>query len=199
MQVIVDFQHLNGLGMYLTEAQKADLYAELATGAESASCTAYIQLASPIDLRPRVRAAVGADLYRKAASNLRSVILDLCWDENKLASGVSPQVNSTVTTFDLIPDGQLGITKDQLSKQTLKVGGNAGPDVNAQGGTVLDWGSGLGVLQQLSIQEPTVIHSDSSSTAHMFEKFSAWDIDQAGSGGEYTVQAGFGWTNGVSL
>lgn len=33
----------------------------------------------------------------------------------------------------------------------------------------------------------------------MFEKFSITDIDIGGSGGEYTVQAGFGWTNGVVL
>ena len=33
----------------------------------------------------------------------------------------------------------------------------------------------------------------------MFEKFSISDVDSSGSGGEYTVQAGFGWTNGVVL
>ena len=33
----------------------------------------------------------------------------------------------------------------------------------------------------------------------MFEKFSISDIDSAGRGGEYTVQAGFGWTNGALL
>lgn len=33
----------------------------------------------------------------------------------------------------------------------------------------------------------------------MFEKFSNLNIDSAGRGGEYTVQAGFGWTNGVAL
>ena len=33
----------------------------------------------------------------------------------------------------------------------------------------------------------------------MFEKFSVLDVDSAGRGGEYTVQAGFGWTNGVVL
>jgi hypothetical protein len=33
----------------------------------------------------------------------------------------------------------------------------------------------------------------------MFEKFSIRDIDIGGLGGEYTVQAGFGWTNGVVL
>ncbi|PVF98538.1 trehalase-domain-containing protein [Serendipita vermifera] len=34
---------------------------------------------------------------------------------------------------------------------------------------------------------------------HLFEKFSALDVDSAGRGGEYAVQAGFGWTNGVLL
>ncbi|KAG5654309.1 hypothetical protein H0H81_004728 [Sphagnurus paluster] len=33
----------------------------------------------------------------------------------------------------------------------------------------------------------------------MFEKFSNLNINSAGGGGEYTVQAGFGWTNGVVL
>jgi hypothetical protein len=33
----------------------------------------------------------------------------------------------------------------------------------------------------------------------MFEKFSIRDVDSAGRGGEYTVQTGFGWTNGVVL
>jgi alpha,alpha-trehalase len=33
----------------------------------------------------------------------------------------------------------------------------------------------------------------------MFEKFSLLNVDSSGGGGEYTVQAGFGWTNGVLL
>ncbi|KAI0036264.1 Six-hairpin glycosidase-like protein [Vararia minispora EC-137] len=37
------------------------------------------------------------------------------------------------------------------------------------------------------------------NTGNMFEKFSIRNIDVGGSGGEYTVQAGFGWTNGVAL
>jgi alpha,alpha-trehalase len=60
-------------------------------------------------------------------------------------------------------------------------------------------GSIPGVLPQLSPEELNVTYSDPSSTGHMFEKFNAADIDIAGSGGEYTVQAGFGWTNGAVL
>ena len=37
------------------------------------------------------------------------------------------------------------------------------------------------------------------SLLQMFEKFSIRDVDSGGLGGEYTVQAGFGWTNGVAL
>ena len=33
----------------------------------------------------------------------------------------------------------------------------------------------------------------------MFEKFSISDVNSSGRGGEYTVQAGFGWTNSVLL
>lgn len=33
----------------------------------------------------------------------------------------------------------------------------------------------------------------------MFEKFSNLNVDSSGYGGEYTVQVGFGWTNGVLL
>ncbi|KAG8911353.1 hypothetical protein FRC01_005758 [Tulasnella sp. 417] len=60
-------------------------------------------------------------------------------------------------------------------------------------------GSIPGMLNQLSPEELNATHSDPSSTGHMYEKFNLLDIDAAGSGGEYTVQAGFGWTNGVAL
>ncbi|KAL4066430.1 glycoside hydrolase family 37 protein [Scleroderma yunnanense] len=38
-----------------------------------------------------------------------------------------------------------------------------------------------------------------NNTGNMFEKFSNLNVDSSGYGGEYTVQAGFGWTNGVLL
>ncbi|KAF8749526.1 Trehalase [Rhizoctonia solani] len=150
----------------------------------------------------------------------------------KLNKQKLPQINSTVTSFDLVPEGQLGLSEDQLPKQTLDLGGYAATDINAGNNTVINggtpaknekwrdsmtrqlanryvsaafcsWystgGSIPGLLQQLSPEELNATNSDPSSEGHMFEKFSAVDVDQAGSGGEYTVQAGFGWTNGVAL
>ncbi|KAJ7366222.1 trehalase [Mycena albidolilacea] len=55
-----------------------------------------------------------------------------------------------------------------------------------------------GLLPRLSDAELNVTQS-ANNTGNMFEKFSISDIDSAGRGGEYTVQAGFGWTNGVLL
>ncbi|KAJ7611950.1 trehalase [Mycena polygramma] len=54
------------------------------------------------------------------------------------------------------------------------------------------------LLPRLSDAELNVTQS-ANNTGNMFEKFSISDIDSAGRGGEYTVQAGFGWTNGVLL
>ncbi|KZT57237.1 glycoside hydrolase family 37 protein, partial [Calocera cornea HHB12733] len=60
-------------------------------------------------------------------------------------------------------------------------------------------GSIPGELAQLSAADLNVTGSTPASTGVMFEKFNATDVDAAGGGGEYTVQAGFGWTNGVLL
>ncbi|KAJ2005056.1 hypothetical protein GGI04_002391 [Coemansia thaxteri] len=51
-------------------------------------------------------------------------------------------------------------------------------------------GSIPGILTQLSNQ---------TDAGHMFEKFDSTVVGKQGGGGEYTVQAGFGWTNGVLL
>lgn len=59
-------------------------------------------------------------------------------------------------------------------------------------------GSIEGVLPKLPDAELNVTQSI-GNVGNMFEKFSALDVDSAGRGGEYTVQAGFGWTNGVVL
>ncbi|KAF8627421.1 hypothetical protein AX17_006236 [Amanita inopinata Kibby_2008] len=59
-------------------------------------------------------------------------------------------------------------------------------------------GSIPGILPRLSDAELNVTKSISNN-GNMFEKFSIVDVDSAGRGGEYTVQAGFGWTNGAVL
>jgi alpha,alpha-trehalase len=38
-----------------------------------------------------------------------------------------------------------------------------------------------------------------AQTGHMYEKYNAKNVGQPGHGGEYEVQTGFGWTNGIAL
>ncbi|KAH8924625.1 glycoside hydrolase family 37 protein [Atractiella rhizophila] len=59
-------------------------------------------------------------------------------------------------------------------------------------------GSIPGVLNRLSQEELAQTFSQ-NFFGNMFEKFAASTLDQAGVGGEYTVQSGFGWTNGVVI
>ncbi|KAF8324783.1 Six-hairpin glycosidase-like protein [Cantharellus anzutake] len=149
-------------------------------------------------------------------------------------------LSANVSSFSLIPKGQLGFTESELPLQPLDRGGYASGDINevavARGGgtngttvvnggnatTKEDWASALsrelanryissvfcswystggsipGLLDQLPPQELNATNSI-GSMGHMFEKTSMFDIDVAGGGGEYTVQVGFGWTNGVGM
>jgi alpha,alpha-trehalase len=59
-------------------------------------------------------------------------------------------------------------------------------------------GSIPGLLPRLS-NSTLNLTASTDQNGHLFEKFSALDVDSSGSGGEYQVQAGFGWTNGVLL
>ncbi|KAI6038228.1 glycoside hydrolase family 37 protein [Pisolithus marmoratus] len=59
-------------------------------------------------------------------------------------------------------------------------------------------GSIPGLLPRLPNSELNLTNSV-NNTGNMYEKFSVLNVDSSGSGGEYTVQAGFGWTNGVLL
>ncbi|KAF8319629.1 glycoside hydrolase family 37 protein [Clavulina sp. PMI_390] len=59
-------------------------------------------------------------------------------------------------------------------------------------------GSLPGLLPRLPDSVLNLTHS-LNNTGNIFEKESMFDVDIAGSGGEYTVQSGFGWTNGIAL
>ena len=43
------------------------------------------------------------------------------------------------------------------------------------------------------------MHSSWQSSGALYEKYSCEEDGQPGGGGEYSVQTGFGWTNGVTL
>ncbi|WVR09451.1 hypothetical protein IAU60_006518 [Kwoniella sp. DSM 27419] len=124
--------------------------------------------------------------------------------------------------FSEVVSGQLGVNETDLPPQPSSTLGNVSLEVpGAQGkpwplalsieyanrymgAAFCSWYSTGGSIDGLLTQLPL---SDLNSTGTfkageagvMFEKFNATDTDAAGGGGEYTVQIGFGWTNGVVL
>ncbi|TRM62126.1 Six-hairpin glycosidase-like protein [Schizophyllum amplum] len=143
---------------------------------------------------------------------------------DNVTSSALPTPSDGQSTFALVPEGQLGLLENALPGQPVGAGVNASTtgaeaDLNVLDGTVVNGGNatdgeGWGAVLQremanryvaaalcswLTICEELNITNSINNTGNMFEKFSNLDIDSAGSGGEYTVQAGFGWTNGVVL
>jgi len=158
---------------------------------------------------------------------------------SNVTSGPLPTPSGSQSTFNLIPQGQLGLNESQLPGQPLRANAvvtnattsGSGADINKGNGTVVNggkavdgegWGKALerqlanryitsafcswhatggsipGLVPRLPDAQLNVTQSI-KNTGNMFEKFSNLEIDSAGRGGEYTVQAGFGWTNGVVL
>ncbi|KAF5382427.1 hypothetical protein D9615_002774 [Tricholomella constricta] len=157
-----------------------------------------------------------------------------------LTSDRLPVPTDAQSSFNLVPEGQLGLSEAQLPGQPIHADANGvvnatasgpGADVSRVNGTVLNGGTAVegegwakalerqlanrymasafcswhatggsieGLVPRLSDDQLSITNSI-SNTGNMFEKFSNLDIDSAGRGGEYTVQAGFGWTNGVVL
>ncbi|KAJ7480557.1 glycoside hydrolase family 37 protein [Mycena latifolia] len=145
-----------------------------------------------------------------------------------VTGGALPAPAAGQGSFSLVPAGQLGVDEAALPVQNIDAATNAsasgaaadiskgaatGTVVNGGNATSGGWADALGVqlanrhatggsipglLPRLSDAELNVTQS-TTNTGNMFEKFSISDIDSAGRGGEYTVQAGFGWTNGVLL
>ncbi|GJJ15469.1 hypothetical protein Clacol_009747 [Clathrus columnatus] len=154
---------------------------------------------------------------------------------SNLTSMPLPEPLSFQTTFDLVPDGQIGVSISQLPQQFMSGGSPfpVGADVNSidSGLTIVNGGNATkregwaetlqrelsnryiasafcnwvatggsipGVVDRLPDDQLNITLS-LNNTGIMFEKFSLTDVDESGAGGEYTVQAGFGWTNGVTL
>ncbi|KAL7422476.1 hypothetical protein Q5752_003124 [Cryptotrichosporon argae] len=136
-------------------------------------------------------------------------------------------VNTTVLTnltldYAGVAPGQLGLNETDLQPQPASTVGNTSLQTAEAQGKPWDLALGIeianrymssafcswystggeidGLLTQLPLSD---LNSTGTYTAGqtgvMFEKFNATDPDAAGGGGEYTVQIGFGWTNGVVL
>ncbi|WVQ79741.1 hypothetical protein IAT38_001841 [Cryptococcus sp. DSM 104549] len=127
----------------------------------------------------------------------------------------------TLNFTDIAPN-QLGLAESDLQPQPASTIGNVSLEIAESkdkpwplalsieyanrylGAAFCSWystgGAIEGLLTQLPLSDLNATGTyDSGSAGVMFEKFNVTDTDAAGGGGEYTVQVGFGWTNGVAL
>ncbi|WWC71393.1 uncharacterized protein I206_105348 [Kwoniella pini CBS 10737] len=139
----------------------------------------------------------------------------------RLYPNASTLSNLTVPYAQVAP-GQLGVEEADLQPQPASTIGNVSLQTQEAankpwplalsieyanrylGAAFCSWYSTGGAIEGLLTQLPlSELNATGTYTAGqsgvMFEKFNATDTDAAGGGGEYTVQVGFGWTNGVVL
>ncbi|EJD37494.1 glycoside hydrolase [Auricularia subglabra TFB-10046 SS5] len=121
-------------------------------------------------------------------------------------------------SLSLVPKGQIG--EGDLPVQTLEgsdaaASGDVGAGVNVGNASDAGWARALAIAlaNRYTASAFCSWHATGGTIpglvqkldgapdqeGQMFEKFSMLDVDSAGRGGEYVVQAGFGWTNGVLL
>ncbi|CAA9252721.1 MAG: GH37 [uncultured Cytophagales bacterium] len=163
--------------------------------------------------------------YRKRAQARREAILRYCWDESKgffvdyhYPSGKSTGRLSMAAAYPL----WMGIAD---STQAVRVAGRLQKEFLAEGGmaTTLaetrqqwDYPNGWPPLQWIAVRGLTrynqldlagqlrtrwlkVNRRVYDRTGRMVEKYNVADMSLEAGGGEYPVQDGFGWTNGVAL
>jgi len=145
----------------------------------------------------------------------------------RVNSNASTLQNVSLSDFAQIPSGQLGFNESGLPPQDPSLLGNNSIQFEARVSEMqrgkpwplaiaieianrymqvafCSWystgGSIPGVLEQLSMQELNMTgQAVPGESGNIFEKFNLTDVDAAGGGGEYKVQIGFGWSNGVIL
>ncbi|WWD19226.1 hypothetical protein CI109_103684 [Kwoniella shandongensis] len=131
-------------------------------------------------------------------------------------------LSNTTVSFGEVAPGQLGLQEADLQPQPSSTIGNVTLQIEEANGkpwplalsiefanrylgaAFCSWYSTGGAIEGLLTQLPLSQLNATGTytggqTGVMFEKFNVTDTDAAGGGGEYTVQVGFGWTNGVVL
>jgi len=166
-----------------------------------------------------------AEFYGQRASNRKRAIQTYCWDKKRQffvdydfkKAAPTPTLSLAGTYplyFDLaVPDQAKAVAK-MLRKDFLKPGGllptlnTTGQQWDAPNGWApLQWMAYSGLYNYGETKLADEIKSNwlavnervYKNTGKMVEKYNVVDMGLEGGGGEYPVQDGFGWTNGIFL
>ena len=164
-------------------------------------------------------------LFNQKAQERKTAVLKYCWDENQqyfidydFVAGQStgvPSIAGMYALFFNMAEKEQGDLSAQMIQQKFLQPGGVVSTLN-QNGQQWDAPNGWAPLQWITIQGlRNYQHNDLAetikqrwidlnvkvyqNTGKMVEKYNVMDLSLEAGGGEYPVQDGFGWTNGVLL
>ncbi|MEQ9660165.1 trehalase family glycosidase, partial [Fulvivirga sp.] len=166
-----------------------------------------------------------ADYYLERAANRKEAINKYLWDEeigffidynfiDKKATGVLSLAAAYPLFFSIASKKQAKRTSQRLTEDFLKEGGFVTTLNNT--GQQWDYPNGWAPLQWITVNGMFNYEYNKEgldamkkwlnrnqqvykSTGKMMEKYNVVDTDLLAGGGEYPLQDGFGWSNGVAL
>ncbi|MFK7904762.1 MAG: alpha,alpha-trehalase TreF [Chitinophagales bacterium] len=163
--------------------------------------------------------------FEAKAQGRKTAIQTYCWNgqtdffedyhfPSQSTTGIPTLAAAYPLFFDIAKTSQAALVAKRIQKDFLKAGGVVTTLVES--GQQWDFPNGWAPLQWVSIQGLRQYGFDSiaadisknwtalnvkvyKNTGKMMEKYNVTDMDLGAGGGEYPVQDGFGWTNGVLL
>lgn len=166
-----------------------------------------------------------ADRYARLAGERKAALQRYCWDaeagffmdydfENERPTGVLSLAGAYPLFFKIADDTQATVVAQVIERDFLKAGGVVTTLTNT--GQQWDAPNGWAPLQWITIQGlrryghtrladevrnrwVALNEKVYRNTGKMVEKYNVLDMTLEAGGGEYPVQDGFGWTNGVLL
>jgi len=166
-----------------------------------------------------------ADFYQAAAEKRKQTINTYCWNENagfyfdyNIKTNAPSDFYSlagVVPIFtEMASQEQAAAIKKQLEQKFLQPGGLVSTLIKANqqwdypnGWAPLQWFAVKGLLnynhQELALEIAKrwvkTLRTNFDHTKMLMEKYNVCQPDLIAKGGEYSVQEGFGWTNGIAL
>lgn len=185
----------------------------------------YYQETAIAEAAEKAGQIVLAEDFTTKAANRKAALLAYCWDANTgflvdynfVKQAPSPQLSLAAVfplCFHMVPDSMAARVVQKIEKDFLKPGGlvptlqHTGQQWDAPNGWApLHWMTVWGLQNyQYDALAANIAHRWTAlnlavfkRTGKMLEKYNVEDTTLVAGGGEYPVQDGFGWTNGVYL
>lgn len=189
------------------------------------NCLLYFMEKTLLNIHRQLPDRVPADVYKERAKRRKAAIQAYCWNEpagfyfdynqvDKRPSEAWTLAGVFPLFFNIATQEQATSVARHLEDKFLKPGGlqttcrQTGQQWDAPNGWApLQWMAFRGLLSYGHYELAEKVRNNwrmlnektYTETGKMMEKYNVADLQQAGGGGEYPNQDGFGWTNGVYL